>query len=40
MYHNNRYAARDDNTNSFFFSLNIIVQHSKLKSHSHQAPKF
>ena len=24
----------------FFFSINIIVQHNKLKSHSHQAPKF
>ena len=23
-----------------FFSINIIVQHKKLKSHSHQAPKF
>ena len=24
----------------FFFSTNIIVQHNKLKSHSHQAPNF
>ena len=24
----------------FFFSINIIVQHSKLKSYSHKAPKF
>ena len=24
----------------FFFSINIIVQHSKLENHSHQAPKF
>ena len=24
----------------FFFSINTIVQHSKLKSHSRQAPKF
>ena len=25
---------------SHFFSKNIIAQHSKLKIHSHQAPKF
>ena len=23
-----------------FFSINVIVQHSKLKRHNHQAPKF
>ena len=27
-------------TINFFFSINVIVQHSKLKSHNHQAPKF
>ena len=31
---------KQSNFSSFFFPINIIVQHSKLKSHSHQAPKF
>ena len=31
---------KDEIKKLFFFSTNIIVQHSKLKSHSHQTPKF
>ena len=34
------HRTNKDEIKKLFFSVNIIVQHSKLKSHSHQAPKF